>query len=570
MEENNDQGHQDFTHLSRLLERTNAVANTTQLDSMLVQMLSLCMDVSHAGGGICYLAGESTPLVARAALGLPSARLIPGTTLNGESYLACQCFLTGFPIERELWGTDVNALVDLNMLRGFTLHNTLVIPIPKKIYPDGVLQLFNLDTKTKDLVQLICDRMATEIQKLLMLQVNEERTRRLQSMVGFLGRLDPSLAPDQILSTIIEDASKVLNAEMSSLFLEEESGENLVLQISSRTEHLGGKQYRVPVGQGIIGYVVQTGETVLVRDTSHDDRHYKGLDNATHFKTRSLVAVPLIRRPIHLSNGRTISSERIIGGIEAINKIGGEFDAVDLSLLESFANQAATVLQISNLYHEADELFLDAVRALTAAIDAKDPYTKGHSQRVSDLSVAIANEMGMDTAFIHHIRIGSMLHDVGKIGISDRILRKPDGLTPDEYEEMKQHPLVGERMLHRVRTLSSELAAISEHHERLDGSGYPRGLKGNDISIIGRIVAVADAFDAMTSDRPYRKALSSEVAFKRLFAKADAKFDRSVIVALVKVYDSKSVEELFGPITHGKSETEQYEWVSGEIDHSSI
>jgi HD-GYP domain-containing protein (c-di-GMP phosphodiesterase class II) len=545
MEDDFTAGKHDFLAISRLLERANAIANTTQLDSMLVQMLALSMDVSHAKAGICYLMGQDAPLVARASLGLPSGRLTPGTRLMNENSLACQCLLTGRAVARDLWGPDLTNMVDLNLLRGMTLRNTLVLPIPRQVYPMGVLQLFNLDVASKDLLQVLCDRMATDIQKLLLLQSSEERTRRLQSMVGFLGRIDPSLEPKQILDTIIEDASKVLNAEVSSLFLAEDETSDLVLQSSSREDHLRQEPLRVPRGQGIIGYVVQTGETVLVKDTARDTRHYKGLDSATDFSTHSLVAVPLYRRSIHLANGRTLSSERIIGGIEAINKINGEFDAVDLSLLESFANQAATVLQIANLYKEADELFLDAIRALTAAIDAKDPYTKGHSQRVSDISVAIATDMAMDKDFVHRIRIGSMLHDVGKIGISDRILRKPGGLTPEEYDEMKKHPLVGEQMLCRVRTLRSELAAVSEHHERLDGTGYPRGLRGEQISMIGRIVAVADAFDAMTSNRPYREAMSFEEAIRRLVARAGTKFDRRVIESLIRIYQNTTLQAFF-------------------------
>lgn len=531
--------------LPRMYARANQIANTTQLDSLLSQLLAFAMELSHASAGIVYLMGQEDPLVIRACMGLPNSKALLGTAVRDEYSLACQCLLTGHSGLKDLWGVEMGSMVDLNALRGFTLRNTAVFPIPERKFPTGVLQLFNLDGSECDLVQVLCDRLASDIQKLLLLQSSEERTSRLQSMLGFLGRIDPSLDPQENLATIIENASMVLGAEVSSLFLADDPDSDLILQISSREDHNRGAQLRVPRGKGIIGYVVETGEKVLVRDIKRDIRHYKGLDAATDFNTRSLIAVPLVRRSIQLANGRVVSSERIIGGLEAINKINGEFDAVDLSMLENFAKQATTVLQIANLYKEADELFLDAIRALTAAIDAKDPYTQGHSQRVSDYSVAISIEMNMDSEFIHRIRIGSMLHDVGKIGIPDEILQKRGELTPAEYELMKQHPIVGETMLSKIRTLRSELAAVMEHHERLDGSGYPRGLHGAEISMVGRIVAVADAFDAMTSDRPYRERMSDEEAIARLQAAAGAKFDREVIDALINVYRSKSLRALF-------------------------
>jgi HD-GYP domain-containing protein (c-di-GMP phosphodiesterase class II) len=525
--------------------RANQIANTTQLDNLLAQLLAFAMELSHASAGIVYLMGQDAPLIVRASMGLPNSNALLGTQNRDEGSLACQCLLTGHTSIKDTWGTETGGMVDLNALRGFTLRNTAVIAIPERKFPTGVLQLFNLDGSEIDLVQALCDRLASDIQKLLILQSSEERTCRLQSMLGFLGRIDPSLEPQQNLATIIENASLVLGAEVSSLFLADDMDSDLVLQISSRDDHHRATPLRVPRGKGIIGYVVETGENVLVRDTGRDARHFKGLDKATDFTTRSLIAVPLVRRSIQLANGRVVSSERIIGGLEAINKINGEFDAVDLSMLENFAKQATTVLQIANLYKEADELFLDAIRALTAAIDAKDSYTQGHSQRVSDYSVAISIEMNMDSEFIHRIRIGSMLHDVGKIGIPDEILQKRGELTPSEYEMMKQHPIVGETMLSKIRTLRSELAAVMEHHERLDGSGYPRGLQGEEISMVGRIVAVADAFDAMTSDRPYRKRMSDDEAISRLRAVAGTKFDGAVISALVNVRQSNNLGQLF-------------------------
>jgi HD-GYP domain-containing protein (c-di-GMP phosphodiesterase class II) len=165
---------------------------------------------------------------------------------------------------------------------------------------------------------------------------------------------------------------------------------------------------------------------------------------------------------------------------------------------------------------ENQELFLGTIKALAAAIDEKDPYTRGHSERVSRLSVLIARSIGLGPREIRNVQIGSLLHDVGKIGIDDRILRKPSVLTEDEYRYMKQHPEKGASMLASIKNMRDINPAVRHHHERWDGGGYPGGLRGEEIPLIARIVNVADTFDAMTTNRPYQKAMSLEKAVARL------------------------------------------------------
>ena len=252
--------------------------------------------------------------------------------------------------------------------------------------------------------------------------------------------------------------------------------------------------------------------------------------------TRSVLAVPLRAPTVVLGQERGTTEERIIGGLETINKREGTFNENDVQLLRTLADQAATVLHIANLYADANELFWDTSKALVAAIDAKDPYTEGHSQRVSDFSVAIARELDLSTEMIHHIRIGSLLHDVGKIGVPDAILMKPGRLTSEEFNTIKKHPSIGANIMGNVRMLHTELHALAEHHERLDGAGYPNTLSGNEISLIGRIVAVADAFDAMTSDRPYRQALDVKNVLDKLYAETGSHYDERCVNALVQAY----------------------------------
>jgi len=180
------------------------------------------------------------------------------------------------------------------------------------------------------------------------------------------------------------------------------------------------------------------------------------------------------------------------------------------------------------------ELFIGSIRAFAAAVDAKDPYTRGHSERVAFYSMLVAKHMGMSADEVEKVHLSGIIHDVGKIGIEDRILRKPAALTDEEYEIMKQHPRKGEHILDAVPLLKEMAGAGLMHHENWDGSGYPDGKKGEEIPLLGRIVSVADAFDAMTTDRPYSKAMTFEVALSRLRFLAGKKFDAGCVDAIEK------------------------------------
>jgi putative nucleotidyltransferase with HDIG domain len=197
---------------------------------------------------------------------------------------------------------------------------------------------------------------------------------------------------------------------------------------------------------------------------------------------------------------------------------------------------------------EAETLnaYLEAIRALAMALDARDPYTAGHSARVSALSVAIGREMGLDQAALEVLRLGALLHDIGKIGISDNLLRKAGPLTPDEYEIVKTHPAVGSRILRHVRFLAPHLPIVELHHERPDGRGYPYGLAGDGIPLLARIVHVADAFDAMTSARAYRPARPRAAGLAELQRCAGTDFDPEVVRGLAAVLSRDDVTPIDG------------------------
>lgn len=182
-------------------------------------------------------------------------------------------------------------------------------------------------------------------------------------------------------------------------------------------------------------------------------------------------------------------------------------------------------------------LFLNSIQMLAGAVDEKDPYTKGHSDRVTKYSVMIAKELALSTEEVEKIRIAAQLHDVGKIGIEDRILKKPGALTPEEYEVMKSHTVRGANILRPVEQLREMIPGIELHHESMDGKGYPYGLKGNEIPLSARIIAVADTFDAMTTNRPYQAAHEPEYAVKIINTLGRNRLDPTVVAALTKIFE---------------------------------
>jgi putative nucleotidyltransferase with HDIG domain len=195
---------------------------------------------------------------------------------------------------------------------------------------------------------------------------------------------------------------------------------------------------------------------------------------------------------------------------------------------------------VKDLKHAAEEnrhLFLNSIQMLAGAVDEKDPYTRGHSDRVTRYSVLIAKELSLPADAVEKIRIAAQLHDVGKIGIEDRILKKPGALTPEEYEVMKSHTVRGANILRSVEQLREMIPGIELHHESMDGKGYPYGLKGNDIPLSARIIAVADTFDAMTTNRPYQAAHEPEYAVKIINTLGRNRLDPKVVAALTKIFE---------------------------------
>ena len=240
-----------------------------------------------------------------------------------------------------------------------------------------------------------------------------------------------------------------------------------------------------------------------------------------------------------------LRGERQLGVILALEpRNGRKFDNIDATRLSNVANSTAVFLENFRLYGKQRRLFFGSMRALTSSIDAKDPYTCGHSERVALLSRKLVELMGLPSAEVERIYLCGLLHDIGKIGVPEEVLRKPGKLTDCEFELIKHHPVIGAKIIGGIEEMEDLVPGVLHHHERMDGRGYPHGLKGDEIPFWARVLCVADALDAMTSDRPYRKALPAKLAEGEIFRGAGTQFDVSVVEAFLKLNFPAYLSEL--------------------------
>lgn len=264
-------------------------------------------------------------------------------------------------------------------------------------------------------------------------------------------------------------------------------------------------------------------------------------------RINNILAVPL--------NG----AENMIGLMVATNILDKpDFDSTDVKLFNTVAHQCAVFMENGRLFGDLKELFVGALKALTNSIDAKDQYTRGHSERVAFISRWIAERLSetvpLDEEQIHRIYLAGLLHDVGKIGVNEAVLRKKGKLTEDELARIKAHPQIGASILSEIKQMREIVPGVLCHHERVDGKGYPKGLAGDNIPLIGRIIALADAFDAMTSKRVYREALSIKRAIAEIRKGIGTQFDAEIAAVFIE----SDIRKLWSIIQDGFIESWDY------------
>jgi len=353
----------------------------------------------------------------------------------------------------------------------------------------------------------------------------EEKVERLVLLSQLSQILNSTLNVKEIRRRAMEATTRLMKAEAGSLLLVDEEKGQLHFEVVSGDKEEDIKTISLNFGEGIAGWVAQHGKPLIVNSPEKDRRFFKGVDEKTEFKTKNIICVPVKIK------------EKIIGVLEAVNKQGGgRFDEEDLSLFTSLADQAAIALDNSRLYRELEEMFFQTADSLADAIEQRDPYTGGHTQRVTLYSQAIGKYLQLKPSERKWLKITSVLHDIGKIGIEDHILKKPERLSPQEFEMIKRHSEIGAKIVEHIRQLKEIIPGVKYHHEQVNGKGYPDGLMGKDIPALAKIVAVADTYDAMTTDRPYRKAMEKEEAIEEMKRCSGTQLDKEVVEAFVQAF----------------------------------
>jgi HD-GYP domain-containing protein (c-di-GMP phosphodiesterase class II) len=331
--------------------------------------------------------------------------------------------------------------------------------------------------------------------------------------------ISSSLVPEEVLERIIDSVAGISGAERAFLMLSSEGGE-LELKVARNIDREVIESSEFRISQSVAREAAQSGRSIVI-DRVPDGG---GTESIEALGLKAVACLPLVLK------------DRVIGVIYADSRSQSWIRELDLQILESLASHAAVAIENARLNQEQKEAFFNTSMALAEAIEARDDYTAGHSRRVTDYSVMIGRELGLSGEELDLLKIGSILHDIGKIGIHDCVLRKPGALDAYEYERIKRHPDIGARILGHVPQLSRVVPAVRHHHERFDGGGYPQGLAGEEIPLLARIIAVADAFDAMTSTRVYREELPVPVALAELRRCAGTQFDARIVEVFLRVF----------------------------------
>ena len=354
-----------------------------------------------------------------------------------------------------------------------------------------------------------------------------ESQRILELLFSYMPKIAAERKMDNLLVLMADLGRSIVSADRCSLWLVDEDGGELWTKVAH-----GVSELRIPLNAGFVGYSVRTGEPLLIKDAYQDPRFDRRSDEKTHYRTTSVMTVPLMNSMGH-----------VMGVFQAINKQGvddqGEpeiFSIQDLERLSLTAVYSAKTVESAMLNAELEATQREIIHILGEVSEYRSQETGDHIQRVAEISYILAKLIGLPEEEVERIRLAAPMHDLGKVGIPDAILNKPGRFTDDEYSIMKSHSEIGYNMLcNSKRKLLRFAAEIARsHHERWDGRGYPKGISGEDIPLAGRICAVADVLDALSSPRCYKQPWPEEKVKEEFIKQRGAQFQPELVDVLVE------------------------------------
>jgi len=377
-------------------------------------------------------------------------------------------------------------------------------------------------TQTEDLTDTLA------IEGLLREELDDRQPSKSQSVLQVLYKADQVLKEIDDIKLLLENFMDLIMEQVPAsrgyiFLLNRDNG--MPVPYVRRPSELVEEDTEIVVSQTILQTAVAKREAILSSDALVDERFVHSRSVAS-LKVRSAMCAPLISR------------DKVLGIIYVDSaRESNLFSQEDLSLLSAMAIKAGVSVENARLYDDLRTLFYNTVETLIRALQARDPYTSGHSTRVSRYCLLIADKLGLSTKEKHPVYLAAMLHDIGKIGVPDTLLLHPGTLSSEEMEMVRDHPRMGASMIRMLGEMHPIVPPILHHHEAFDGSGYPDGLKGDQIPLISRIIAVADSYDAMTSDRPYRQRRKKEEAIEEIRACSGTKLDPEVVRAFLEVLE---------------------------------
>ncbi len=526
-----------FVPPSLTLETGQAFRSMHELDPVLLSVLRQLQGAVASEGGMIWLINESeTEIKCTHAVGPQSAKLL-GNSMRTRKFLFAYRSATGrlLQVDDAVHSKWLDAAAYRNYF-DVDIRNIIAVPLTARGKLLGEISVYNKADKpvfTQDdhnLIGRLSGHIAVAVQNTQLFE-RQNRIVGRQKLLNQISRhLHQTLDLDELIPRIFMEVNKAINAEAQSIWLVDEEAGIIKCRFAR-----GGPNPEALIGlsmpldaPSIVGTSVSKQESIIIKDAKNDPRHARSVDEKTGFVTRSLMTVPLVLE------------DKSIGAIQAVNKRDGQlFNKEDLDLFRSIADSAALAVNNAQLVADLQTSYDLTLDALSAALDLRDRETEGHSRRVVEYTSRLAEQIGLDKEVIKNIRRGALIHDIGKIGVPDAVLHKPGSLDTEERNIIERHPQAGYNMLSGIPYLREEIQIVICHQEKWDGTGYPYGLRGEEIPIGARLFAIADTFDALTSDRPYRRGCSYEDARRIIEEEAGRQFDPQAVAAFLAISENE-------------------------------
>ncbi len=500
---------------------------TKTKEELFLQVLNIIIPLMKAGGGFILGVNESG-----AKVRVDAVKIFGGAEKMEEGM--------NFPVEKDtlirkiitekkaVWIEEAAGSGEAVFEKSVVNGSVVAAPVVSGGRTTGILVIYNKNpyvyTKTDcELLELLGEQIGALLHNRVLYDEMSAKALGLERLMKVMTNSTTSLARDVIISNLLTESLKRLFSGASGVvMLADDKGLLTIEGVHGYKDDsmLGRKIPR----DSIAGFIFMKNRNMKIKDTSKIKIYNQGVDKL--YLKKAAVLAPLTRKGTP-------------EGVICITKNKGYFTPDDLHFLSILGNNMISDLEIANLYEKLKNDYINSIYALAAAVDAKDHYTHGHSTTVMKYSERMARAVDLPEWEVEDIKYAALLHDIGKIGISENIINKPSKLTKEEFAVIKMHPQLGANIISKIESLKRLAPLVASHHEWINGNGYPMGLRGDEISIGGKIIAIADAFSTITAKRPYREARTIEEGLKELKRCTGTQFDRDLVEVFCEIMESE-------------------------------